>query len=407
MQNIEIQAAPAAVTQSRLGEKGFIAYIAFLSAFVPLSTDMYLPALPSMVDHLNATPAVVNLTIVLFFVFYAVGTLFWGPFSDKYGRKPVLLVGLSLYTLASFMCIFAGNVYLLIVYRVLQAIGCGSATAISNAIIKDAYTGEKRGRILAIVQSLTMASPIISPVIGAFLLGVTSWRGIFALLSVIALFSVIATFMMDETHHSLSEGNILLTLKKLPNVFRNKSLVYLLITFALIQIATMSFVTASSYIYVDGFGVSEKTFSLYFAANAIFYLVGPLLYIEIFKHINYRLLIRISYIIFALSGLMMVLIGRTGPLIFSLCLLPASLFGSIIGPVRMNLMIEQVTHDMGAASSVIMCTFTLFASIGMMLISSDFINRVLLLGILYCAMGIISLAAWVMVSKMPIIKHLD
>lgn len=95
--------------QKYLGEKGFIVFIAFLGAFIPLSTDVYLPALPRMVESLNTTTSMVNLTLVFFFIFYAVGTLFWGPLSDKYGRKPILLVGLSIYTVASILCIFSFN----------------------------------------------------------------------------------------------------------------------------------------------------------------------------------------------------------------------------------------------------------------------------------------------------------
>jgi DHA1 family bicyclomycin/chloramphenicol resistance-like MFS transporter len=107
--------------QKYLGNKGFIVFIAFLGAFVPLSTDAYLPALPQMVQHLNTTASMINLTLVLFFIFYAVGILFWGPLSDKYGRKPILMIGMVLYTGASILCIFAPNVQLLIVYRILQS----------------------------------------------------------------------------------------------------------------------------------------------------------------------------------------------------------------------------------------------------------------------------------------------
>ena len=84
--------------------------IALLSAFVPLSTDLYLPALPGMADYFQVPVEQINLTLTIFFVFYALGTLFWGPLSDRYGRKPILLVGLSIYVLASVFCSNAWNV---------------------------------------------------------------------------------------------------------------------------------------------------------------------------------------------------------------------------------------------------------------------------------------------------------
>ncbi|MBI9051125.1 MAG: multidrug effflux MFS transporter [Anaerolineaceae bacterium] len=407
METIEAQTLAAPAPQTKLGEKGFIVYIAFLSAFIPLSTDIYLPALPSMVENLNTTPALVNLTIVFFFVFFALGTLFWGPLSDKYGRKPVLLAGLLLYTLASFLCVFSTSIYALIIFRVLQAIGCGSATAISNAIIKDSFEGERRGKILAIVQSMALTSPIVAPVIGAFILNAMSWRGVFIVLTVIGVISVAGTFLMDETLTKKSTGNILATIKKLRGAVQNKSLMYLLFTFAFMQIAFMSYITGSSYIYVDGFGVSEQMYSFYFSANAVFLLLGPLLYIQAAKRFNYRSIIKFSFLVVAVCGLMILLFGNTGPLVFCLILIPASLFGNMLGPIRMNLMIEQVDDDMGAASSIIMCTFTLIGSIGMLLISIDFINKVTLMGSLYLAMSLICLAAWLKVSRLPIIRHLD
>ncbi|OLN29815.1 Membrane transport protein [Desulfosporosinus metallidurans] len=93
--------------QRYLGEKGLIVLIAFLSAFIPLSTDLYLPALPRMAENFKAAPSLINLTLILFFLFYAAGTLVWGPLSDKYGRKRILVIGLVLYTVASApVCLF-------------------------------------------------------------------------------------------------------------------------------------------------------------------------------------------------------------------------------------------------------------------------------------------------------------
>jgi DHA1 family bicyclomycin/chloramphenicol resistance-like MFS transporter len=393
--------------QKFLGDKGFIVFIAFLGAFIPLSTDIYLPALPSMVDKLQTTPALINLTIVFFFIFYAAGTLFWGPLSDKYGRKPVLLVGLSIYTAASVLCIFSTNVISLIVFRIFQAIGCGSATAISTAIIKDSFHGEKRARILAIAQTMATTSPIVSPVLGAIILSVTSWRGAFVFLTLIGLVSLIGAMLLQETIGWRFSGSIFFAIKQIKGTLQNKSLVTLLFTFALLNIAFMSFITASSYIYVDGFGVSEKVYSYFFSANAIFLLLGPLAFIQVSKITNYRTIISLGYGVAIFSGLLLLTIGNRGPILFCLSLIPASFFGNMMGPARMNLMIEQVNENIGSASSVISCTFTLFGSIGMFLISTNLINRVTLLGIMYFTAGLVSLILWRIVYNQPYIKRID
>src|SRR5512135_1196473 len=112
--------------QKYLGSRGLIILIALLSAFVPLSTDLYLPALPTMSKSLQARAEQINLTLSAFFVLYSVGMLVWGPLSDRYGRKPILLIGLSVYVIASGLCSITTSVTALIAFRALQAAG-GSA----------------------------------------------------------------------------------------------------------------------------------------------------------------------------------------------------------------------------------------------------------------------------------------
>lgn len=179
----------------------------------------------------------------------------------------------------------------------------------------------------------------------------------------------------------------------------------LLLTFSLLYIPFMSCISASSYIYVNGFSVSEKVYSYYFSANAVFLLLGPMTYIAISKHFHYKAIIPAAYIVIAISGLLITTIGNLGPLVFCLTVIPASLCANVLGAPRTNLMIEQVHSDIGAASSLLGCTFTLFGSIGMMIISTDFINRVVLMGVLYFIIGLVSLLLWAVVSKRPYIKH--
>ncbi len=111
-----------------------------------------------------------NLTLISFFLFYTIGALFWGPLSDKFGRKPILLIGLFLYTVSSVLCALAGTIAWLIVYRIIQAIGTGAVTAVAMAVVKDVYEGRKRESVLAWVQSISMAAPVIAPVIGDLIL---------------------------------------------------------------------------------------------------------------------------------------------------------------------------------------------------------------------------------------------
>lgn len=106
------------VVQKYLGRKGLIAYIVLMNMFIPLSTDLYLPALPTMNQNFGSSSTVTNLTLSAFFICYAIGILVWGPMSDKYGRKPVILIGSILYTASSIACALSPNIYFLIFTRI-------------------------------------------------------------------------------------------------------------------------------------------------------------------------------------------------------------------------------------------------------------------------------------------------
>ena len=390
--------------QKYLGEKGLIVLIAFLSAFIPLSTDLYLPALPRMAENFQAAPSLINLTLILFFIFYAAGSLFWGPLSDKYGRKRILLIGLVIYTTASTLCAFSGNVYQLIAFRIVQAIASGAATAVAQAVVKDSYSGRKRVSVLAVVTSMAMISPIVAPVVGAIILRFTSWRGVFMVLAVIGLLSIFAVIAMEETIDQLSKGGILQALGRLGVVAKNPGFMSLLLTFSLMGIPMMSFISSSSYIYVNQFGLSEQVYSYYFAANAFFMVIGPLLYMRISRIIRPISLITASYVIACISGLLISTLGINSPWMFALSLLPATLAGSITRPPSANLMLEQQKGDTGAVVSLMSFTFTVFGSIGMIIISLDWANRVRVMGIMYLVFAFASLVVWNRISKKPFVQ---
>lgn len=160
--------------QKILGKGGLIFFITLMNMFIPLSTDLYLPALPKMASAFGVPSSLTNLTLVSFFFFFAAGTLLWGPVSDKYGRRPVLLVSSAMYVAASAVCAITPTIYLLIAARVVQGIGAGGIIAVSMALIKDCFSGKQLETILAIVQTVGGLAPMIAPVLGAFLLSFTS-----------------------------------------------------------------------------------------------------------------------------------------------------------------------------------------------------------------------------------------
>lgn len=387
------------VKQKYLGDKGLMVFIVFLSAFIPLSTDLYLPALPGMAKNFSAPASLVNLTIILFFIFYAAGTLFWGPLSDKYGRKKILLTGLIIYTSAGILCALADNLILLIIWRILQAIGCGASVAVSTAIVKDVYSGRKREMVLALVQSMSMIAPIVAPVLGALIIQFLSWHGVFWALSLFGLVAILGAFLLQETMEHKGTGTVLHSLGRLVVVARNPRFISLLITFSLGAIPMLSFVSGSSYIYVNTFGLTEQVYSYYFAANAIFLVLGPLFYIVLSRFLKKDTIIIVCFAVAALSGLLVTIFGGMQPWMFALTLLPASFFGGISRPPSTNLLLDQQHEDTGSASSLMGFTFTVLGSIGMVLISLDWVSRIVIIGVMNLVCALLSLFLWLIFSR--------
>jgi len=208
--------------QKYLGSNGLVILIALLSAFVPLSTDLYLPALPTMSSYFGVNADRINLTLTAFFVFYALGTLIWGPLSDHYGRKPILASGLGLYVIASAFCALTWSIEALILCRIFQAIGGSAAGAVATAIVKDVYSGKKRGSVLAIVQSMVLISPALAPVLGALLLKFMSWRGVFWTLTGIGALALAGSLLFEESITQRSSGMLLQSLGRLGRVLQNR-----------------------------------------------------------------------------------------------------------------------------------------------------------------------------------------
>ena len=382
------------VQQKILGTRGLVAVIALLSAFVPLSTDLYLPALPGMGAYFRVTPDQINLTLTVFFVCYSLGTLIWGPLSDRYGRKPVLLVGLSIYVLASALCANASSVTMLILFRALQAAGGSAAGAVATAIVKDVYSGRKRESVLAIVQSMVLISPASAPVLGAFLLNVTSWRGVFWTLTGIGVLALLGSLALEETIQVRSTGMVTHSMVRLVKVLQNRGFAMLLILFSIGSISSLAFIASSTYIYQDGFHLSGQMYSFYFALNALGMISGPMIYLRISRRLHAETIIRACFLIIAASGVLVALLGSTQPWIFALCMLPASIAGSCMRPPAANLMLEQQTGDTGSVSSVMGCTGLLMGSLGMQIISLDWGNTILALGVMTITTATLSTLFW-------------
>jgi DHA1 family bicyclomycin/chloramphenicol resistance-like MFS transporter len=243
-----------------------------LSAFAPLSIDMYLPAFPTLARDLHSQPSAVQLTLTSFVVGLALGQLVAGPLSDALGRRRPLVIGLAGYIIASLLCAFAVTVPELILLRLLQGLTGAAAIVIARAIVRDLYTGADAARFFSLLILVNGLGPILAPVIGAQVMRVTSWRGVFFVLATIGAVLLVATFMgLGETlpRERRRTGGAPDTLRTFARLLRDRGFVGYALAGGFGYAGLFAYIGASPFVLQDIYGLSPQGFSLVFAINAL------------------------------------------------------------------------------------------------------------------------------------------
>ena len=182
------------------GTFGLTLLLAMLTALGPLSMDMYLPSLPDIAHVLGAPVVRTQLTISSYLIGFAVGQMIYGPLSDRYGRRPVLLAAVALYLASTLACAAAQSVDLLIAARLLQGISGSGAIVLARAIVRDVYSGVQAARELSLMGSISATAPIVAPMIGGVLQAGFGWRANFICMSVGGLIALlVAGRLLPET----------------------------------------------------------------------------------------------------------------------------------------------------------------------------------------------------------------
>ncbi|MEZ9071853.1 multidrug effflux MFS transporter [Vibrio splendidus] len=374
-------------------------FLVIISAFPPLTIDLYLPALPQMVEVFNTDQSMVNLTLSSYFVTYAVGLLFWGPLSEKFGRKPILLIGIASYMVASVLCAMTNSIEQLIGARIFQAFAGSAITVIATAIVKDLYDGREREKIMATIMSLVIIAPMVAPVFGAFLLKIASWRMMFVALAIFGAFASVLALCYRETLESKYQGSIFRSWGRLAVVMKNRSFIKLLVIFSITPMALMGFLAAGSYIYINDFGLTEQQFSYAFAFNALCASFGPTIYMKLSYRMPVQKVISGCFALLALAGIFTLTIGDLSPWFFMFIAAPATLMAIIMRVPGTNLMLNQQDHDTGSAVALIQFFSMICGSLGMVLVSIRPDSLIENLGFIQLSVGTLGGLMWLMVRN--------
>ncbi|WP_028575305.1 multidrug effflux MFS transporter [Desulfonatronovibrio hydrogenovorans] len=379
--------------------KKWIALLALLAAFPPLSTDMYLPAIPSLAEMWQEPLWVINLTLVGFFVTYSIFLLIYGPLSDRFGRKPVLKAGILIYVLASMMCALSSSSTGLIMSRMLQAAGAASAASLALAVVRDVFEETSRERALAYISMVVALAPMLAPIIGGWILAFLPWNWIFAVLAGLGLIALAGVVRMEETLCPQERTRDAGLLTGYALLLKNRRYISLALVVSIGSMPLFAFIAASSDIYISGFGLSEQVYGYFFGFNALAVMAGAFTCIRLTRHILSRNILSLGFAGVAGGGIWLLLGQGQSPWDLALPMFVMSFSLGLSRPPSHNLVLKQAGRGAGAASSFLMFSLMTSGAAAMGFISLEWQDKIEVLGLLAVLCAGLGLTSWLLLQK--------
>ncbi len=330
--------------------------LAAIVALGPLSVDMYLPTMPSMVEFFGTTISRVQLTLSSYLLGFALFHLVCGPLSDRFGRKPVLLGGLSLYVVMSVACALAVSIEQLIVFRFFQAMGACCAPTLGRAVVRDIFPPHEAVKALAYVSSLMAVAPVIAPTLGGVLVTLGDWRLSFWVLAGAGIVAMLLThFQIPESlphKQTLHPKNIAQNYLQL---LRSPDYMGCVLTSGTLYAGAFAFVSGSSFVLIDFMGVKPAFFGMYFLAIVVGYVSGNLMTARIAHAWSPNMLFKIGIAIAFFPGALMVTFAALEwyhPLLVVLPVLFVTMGIGLVLPQAMALALKPFPHMAATASAL-------------------------------------------------------
>lgn len=357
----------------QLGKKGLLLLIILLSTFAPFSTDMFLAGLPDMVVYFDTNEQIMSMTLYGFMLSLAISILIIGPISDKYGRRKVLIISLLIYIAMTMACSFSTSIWMLILFRVLQAVGAGGAMAISVALIKDCFIGKDMSLALSATAVLGVLGPVLAPVIGTALLEIAGWESTFWATAVLAgICLVMSLFISSTIPEERYDGTIIGSLANLTVLLRNRDFTKFTVMMSIFTVALLGYVGVSSYIYQEQFGVSSVEYSGFLAATVLLGVAGMLILQKLNPRFGSRWMLKVFLVLTTVSAVLMFTVGQVGTFAFMAAMLPISIIAPTVRSYGFEILMNQYNENAGSVSSILNFSTFAFGCIGMVIASIQF-----------------------------------
>ena len=384
-------------SQPKLGQGGLLLLLVCAALIMPLSFDMYTPAIPHMAQNLGTTKSFINLTMVGYLFFFSIGLLVFGPLSDRVGRKPIMLLGLCMNFVGAFMCALSTSVWFLIFSRIIQALGAGAADAMTTSIVKDAIKPQKRQDAISFIQLMLIIGPVVAPVFGAAIVSFFSWHATFIFLGALgAICFIIALFFtetLDNEERLSGEGTNII--KQFIDVFKRPGFTWFLTTFTMFDLGFMAYVAVASYIYISFFNLSEMAYGIFFGVTALFSMLGPFAWQFVSRWIKAKVFFSLLIAFGLIAGIVMFFVGHISAIAFCIPMLLFVIFESSSRPLAVNTLLSQHDGDTGSTSSVVNFMYTFIGCLGMVLVHLPYPDFVTALSITIILCMLISAILWI------------
>jgi DHA1 family bicyclomycin/chloramphenicol resistance-like MFS transporter len=392
-------------------QRKFIFVLGCLTTLAAMTIDMSLPAIPAMVQHLATDIATGQQIVGAFIVGVAIGQIPVGLMSDRFGRRPVLIVGVVLFTLTSAICTIAQSIELMLAARFVQGMSSAVGAVVTRAIVRDIASGTEAARLMSLLVMIFTAAPMLAPLLGAFLVTLWGWRAPFAAIAFTGLImAVSAALVVRETHTPNTDHNILhqfgLSLREF---FSHRQSIFGALLVMLPPAGFLSMITSAPALVVGIYDFPVDNFGYIFALTGVSILLGSMLNKRLLRHYSSMQLIGFAAALIALAGCQLLLIAWLEDVPFwwiwgNFCLF---MFGTgIILPNSTALALDPVPRIAGAGASIVGVLQTASAALGSVASSLIFDGSVarivIILGIFGVATGLAFLLRSIILGGKPI-----
>ncbi len=339
-----------------------LALLALLSAFTPLSIDLYLPALPVIAVDLHGTAGDIQLTLSAFMIAFGFGQIFYGPAGDRFGRRPVILGGVAVYVLTSIGCAFALEAGHLILLRFLQGLAACGGVVLARTMVRDLAERDQAARAMSLMMACTSIAPMLAPLIGGQILWFFGWRAAFWTLALIGVLALAASyFWLPETLRPEYRQPLVLSsiLKRFGELLRHRAFMGYAFTTSFMFSALLSFISGSPFVFIEKYGIAPRDYGLIFGSMIVFMTIGSLLNARFVRQLGPDRILRYAVYVPLLSGTLAIVLGQIearygtiGMWPIVICFAPQIATISLIGPNAMALALQRYPHMAGTASSL-------------------------------------------------------